>query len=128
MKALITLMVYLFLAVVQCVPAAHAQQVYYQDVFRGGVTGGGYNPGNSDLPGEIELYIEPGSIIRRAFLFVGIYNAADYTREVTVNGNPILLDSSSGLLYLPFTAWFISLPSPILLQSLIIDVSESVSI
>src|SRR5690554_946650 len=80
-----------------------AQLVYYQDIFKGGVTGGGYNPTwNGNMPGEIELYIEPGSETRKALLFVGVYHSADSVREVMVNGNPIVLNSSSGYLCTPF--------------------------
>lgn len=103
-----------------------AQLVYYQDTFKGGVTGGGYIPGYSDIPGEIELYIEPGSSIRRALLFVGTYISADATREVSVNGEPIGLNQNSGYLSSPFTFWGSQQPAPILVRSLVIDVTESV--
>src|SRR5690606_34741563 len=105
-----------------------AQLVYYQDMFKGGVTGGGYNPTwNGNMPGEIELYIEPGSETRKALLFVGVYHSADSVREVMVNGNPIVLNSSSGYLCTPFTFWG-SQPAPIFLQTLVLDVTETVNI
>jgi len=75
---------------------AFGQQLYYQDVFRGGVTGGGYNPTwNSNQSGEIQLYIEPGSTIRKAFLFIGTYTNQVYpvlsNSQIEINGNNIAL-------------------------------------
>ena len=70
------------------------QKIYYQDIFNGGVTGGGYNPTwNSNTPGVIQLHIEPGSTIRKAFLLVGMYNnPAPNTMQL--NGITVELDSS----------------------------------
>jgi hypothetical protein len=70
-----------------------AQLVYYQDTFRGGVTGGGFSPGFSDFPGEIELYIEPGSTVRRAFLFVTKYFDPE-SDNLTLNGQTIYLQDN----------------------------------
>ena len=70
------------------------QKIYYQDIFNGGVTGGGYNPTwNSNAPGVIQLHIEPGSTIRKAFLLVGMYNnPAPNTMQI--NGVTVQLDST----------------------------------
>ncbi len=109
------------------VSPVEAQLVYYQDTFKGGVTGGGYNPSwTGDLAGEIELHIEPGSSIRKAILFVGVNHAADTSREVIVNGSPITLSATSGYLSLPYTFWG-DQPSSMLFRSLIIDVTETVN-
>jgi len=47
-----------------------AQIDFYQDVFYGGVTGDGYNPFTLETTGTFDVYMEPGSTIRKAFLFV----------------------------------------------------------
>jgi len=75
------------------------QLVFYQDVFKGGVTGAGYNPTwNSNSPGVIQLHIEPGSTIRKAFLLVGTYTNAVYPTlgqsSMQINGSTIALDSN----------------------------------
>jgi len=76
-----------------------AQHILYQDVFRGGVTGAGYNPTwNSNAQGVIQLHIEPGSTIRKAFLLVGTYTNIVYPTlgqsSIQINGNSIVLDSN----------------------------------
>lgn len=44
--------------------------LFYSDVFKGGVTGDGYAPiFNLDNPKTLDLFIEPGSTIRKAYLF-----------------------------------------------------------
>ena len=50
----------------------NCQIVYHQDVFKGGVTGDGYNPYTSETPGTLDVYIETGSSIRKAYLFISI--------------------------------------------------------
>jgi PKD repeat protein len=75
------------------------QQVFYQDVCNCGVTGAGYNPTwNSNAPGIIQLHIEPGSTIRKAFLLIGTYTNIVYPTlgqsSMQINGNTITLDSS----------------------------------
>jgi len=70
-----------------------AQMIYYQDTYKGGVTGGGFSPAFSDFPGEIELYIEPGSTVRRAFLFVSKYLNPE-SHVLLLNGQPINLENN----------------------------------
>jgi gliding motility-associated-like protein len=70
------------------------QKIYYQDILNGGVTGGGYNPTwNSNSPGVIQLYIEPGSTIRKAFLLVGMYNNPT-PNSMQINGTTVQLDNT----------------------------------
>lgn len=41
-----------------CNLISNAQYIHFMsDHFQGGVTGGGYNPGNVDLTGRIDLHI-----------------------------------------------------------------------
>ncbi|HET6243684.1 MAG TPA: hypothetical protein VFF35_04105, partial [Bacteroidia bacterium] len=49
----------------------HGQKIFYQDIFNGGVTGAGFSQGignGGEGEGNIEIFIEPGSLIRKAFL------------------------------------------------------------
>jgi hypothetical protein len=46
-----------------------SQRLFHQDVFHGGVTVGGMSFGQSAGDGQFEVYIEPGSTIRKAYLF-----------------------------------------------------------
>ena len=47
----------------------------YHDTFYGGVTGDGYNPWTLNTPGVLNVNIESGSTIRKAFLFVSVYES-----------------------------------------------------
>lgn len=64
------------------------QIVYYQDIYRGGVSGDGYNPFNIEATGTLDIYIEPGSTIRSAYLFVTV------VKYDTVIDNTILFDGN----------------------------------
>lgn len=48
------------------------QVEFYQDVFHGGVTGNGFNPFVLEHTGQIDVHIEPGSVIRKAYIFVSL--------------------------------------------------------
>ncbi len=68
-----------------------SQKVFYQNIFHGGVTMGGYNVGwNSNDSGNFLLNIEPGSTIKSAYLFLGTWNNPD-TTSVYLNGVQIKL-------------------------------------
>lgn len=69
-----------------------AQTLFHQDVFYGGVTSGGFSSGMGTGSGTIDLYIEPGSTIRKAYLFsyrVGF----PPTVPITVNNHLYLFDT-----------------------------------
>jgi gliding motility-associated-like protein len=63
-----------------------AQQIYYQDIIKGGVTGSGFagNGFGTLGTGQFEIYIEPGSTIKRAFL---IRNKFESNPEINQFGN-----------------------------------------
>jgi gliding motility-associated-like protein len=73
-----------------CLPFSNVkgQTIYYQDIYRGGVTGDGYNPFNIEATGTLDIYIESGSTIRNAFLFVTV------VKYDTVIDNTILFDGN----------------------------------
>ncbi|MDT8411380.1 MAG: gliding motility-associated C-terminal domain-containing protein [Vicingaceae bacterium] len=69
--------------------------LYYRDQFRGGVSSDGYSPdaGFGGI-GNINIYILPGSIIKRAFLFAGRQGNAQNV-NVIFNGNNLSFDSTN---------------------------------
>jgi hypothetical protein len=73
-----------------------SQTVFYQDVFYGGVTGGGFSTGLGAGSGTINLHIEPGSAIRKAFLICQRFQNPP-PAYITVNSISYLLDASNEL-------------------------------
>lgn len=78
--------------------SSFAQTPFYQDVYYGGVTGDGYSPWNLESPGTFDIYIEPGSSIRKAYLFTTfwsdrpIQNQNIGSRTIIFNGNNLTLN------------------------------------
>ena len=75
-------------------------QIYYQDIYQGGVTGDGVAPHNLETPFTINVYIEPGSTIRKAILFANGYLQEGDTpvvREFQFNGTTITLPPSDNI-------------------------------
>ncbi len=71
-----------FILIYSC---TYSQVVFYQDLFKGGATGGGFSTGMGIGGGTINLHIESGSTIRKAYIFA--YSSGKYTSEnVTING------------------------------------------
>ena len=67
----------------------NAQNLFHQDIFYGGVTAAGFSTGQGFGDGALNLYIEPGSTIRRAYLFsyrIGFPPSV----PITVNNHPYL--------------------------------------
>ncbi|MDD2984467.1 MAG: gliding motility-associated C-terminal domain-containing protein [Crocinitomicaceae bacterium] len=74
----------------------HSQNVLYQDIFKGGVTGDGYNPGYSYLTGNFNVHIESGSTIRSAFLYCNAYNSPA-PNKIIFDGTEIILSTNNSL-------------------------------
>ena len=74
-----------------------SQTLFYQDLFYGGVTAGGFSTGLGSGSGSFSLYIEPGSTIKKAYLFT--YRIG-YPPDVpiTINGTPYLFDTTNVLM------------------------------
>jgi gliding motility-associated-like protein len=69
-----------------------AQNLFHQDIFYGGVTAGGFSTGQGAGSGTFTLYIEPGSTIRKAYLFsyrIGYPPSV----PITLNGTPYIFDT-----------------------------------
>ena len=74
-----------------------AQIDFYQDVFYGGVTGDGYSSYNLETTNSIDIYIEPGSVIRKAFLFAtswSVNNEPVIERIVVFNNDTLYFNRS----------------------------------
>lgn len=71
---------------------ARSQTFFHQDIFYGGVTAGGFSTGGGSGSGTLNLYIEPGSTIRKAYLFsyrIGYPPSV----PITVNSFPYIFDT-----------------------------------
>jgi len=66
----------------------------YQDIFRGGVTGDAYNPWLSSTPGQFDIYIEPGSTIRKALLFVSEVKNPSSDGVINFNGTSLIVNQT----------------------------------
>jgi len=79
-----------------------AQTLYYSDIFKGGITGGGCNPGSSPNVGFSDIDIPIGVNIRKAFLFASAVRSIGFSdfpepRVIFVNGQSLLLDENLSL-------------------------------
>jgi len=66
----------------------NCQTLFYQDVFRGGVTGDGYTCFNYPATDTLSIHIPTGSSIRKAILFVNterLKNGLDVERTFSIN-------------------------------------------
>lgn len=73
-----------------------AQTLFHQDIFYGGVTAGGFSTGQGFGSGTLNLYIEPGSTIRKAYLFSYRQGYAPSV-PITVNGTPYIFDTINNI-------------------------------
>jgi gliding motility-associated-like protein len=86
----------------------HAQLLFHQDVFYGGVTAGGYSTGLGAAGNTtFDLYIEPGSTVRKAFLF--LYKMGNPPSGwIHLNSNVLLHEDFTFLLHTEHTNPFAS--------------------
>jgi len=103
LKRCISVLVFVFCAFQ--VSPADAQLVYYQDVFRGGVTAGGFSTGLGTGSGVVEVYIEPGSTIRKAYLFA--FSSINADEVLYINNSAFNFNSENRVASFGTTAsWF----------------------
>ena len=74
-----------------------SQQIFHQDIFFGGVTVGGFSTGQGSGSGTLNLYIEPGSTIKKAYLFTYRQGFAPNV-PITINGTPYLFDTTNSVM------------------------------
>jgi len=72
-----------------------SQVLYYQDIFRGGVTAGGFSSSPGYGEGVIEVYIEPNSTIRKSLLYFYRIGESLPISYVEIANQIIVLDSTS---------------------------------
>jgi len=82
-----------------------AQKLYYQDTFYGGITGAGFSTGEGSGSGTFQIFIEPGSTIKKAFLFTYRIGYA-LPVNITLNGNPFIPDTVNNILSVMHSATF----------------------
>ncbi len=79
----------------------NSQTIFYSDVFKGGVTGYGFNPFVLEHTGHLNIHIEPNSTIRKAYLFVTVAKAETTTNVLdnsfVFNGNVFALKWSDAI-------------------------------
>tara|TARA_R110001592_G_scaffold362192_1_gene675300 strand:- start:629 stop:1099 length:471 start_codon:yes stop_codon:yes gene_type:complete len=84
-----------------------SQNLFYQDIIYGGVTAGGFSTGQGSGSGNFSLYIEPGSTIKKAYLFTYRQRYPPNV-PITINGIPYLFDTTNVLMQvnhkLPFAS------------------------
>lgn len=76
---------------------AHSQMAFYQDQFKGGVTGAGYSTGALTAgpnTGSISIHIAPGSTIRKAYLLAARLGTQP-TITTTLNAKSYTFDAST---------------------------------
>src|SRR5690554_4368326 len=74
--------------------AGFAQLILYQDIFKGGITGGGFSTGLGSGTGQIELNIAENSVVRRAYLICHRYGNPEPV-EIILNSVPFLFDETN---------------------------------
>jgi gliding motility-associated-like protein len=72
-----------------------SQTVFHQDIFHGGVTGGGFSTCQGAGSGNIDIYIEAGSTIKKAFLFAYKIGASNKYDGIKFNGQNIELNQQT---------------------------------
>lgn len=85
---------YLLLVIFLSFHHSYAQLVFFQDVFYGGITGGGFSTGLGSGSGTLNLHIESGSTIRKAFLICQRFQNPPPV-YININSIPYLLDANS---------------------------------
>ncbi|MFA5670683.1 MAG: hypothetical protein WC967_15720, partial [Balneolaceae bacterium] len=115
---------WLILLLLALTSQSYTQTTIYHEVFYGGVTGDAFNPWTSPASGQFDVYIEPGSTIRRALLFVSSYYNPMDKGTVYFNGTPITIKPSYSL----NEPYYYQSPNQTReIQTLLLDVSELVN-
>jgi hypothetical protein len=88
----------IFTILVHFTETSLAQQLFYQETCYCGVTGAGFSTAMGAGSGSFDIYIEPGSIIKKAYLF-GVYFGNDTglkpPTNIQINANTYSFDNSN---------------------------------
>jgi gliding motility-associated-like protein len=86
---------------------ANSQILFEQDIVQGGVSAGGFSTGSGTGSGMLNLYIEPGSTIKKAYLFayrIGFPPSV----PININGTPFLFDTTNSIMNVNHASAFVS--------------------
>lgn len=103
-----------------------SQNLFHQDIFYGGVTAGGFSTGQGFGSGTLNLYIEPGSTIRKAYLFsyrVGY----PPTVPITINSVPYVFDTLNCIMTVPHLNHPIARPINLYYYDITNDLNSSIT-
>lgn len=105
--------------------AAHGQILFHQDQFRGGVTAIGFSTGQGKGSGIVDYYIEPGSTIKKAYLFS--YKALDEPfHPIYINNQTINYTMDDTLIRLEHVNTFFATPTYILSRDISAIVTNNI--
>ena len=76
---------------------SYSQTLFHQDIFKGGVTAGGFSTGQGSGSGTFNLHIEPNSTIRKAYAFTYRQGYAPQA-SLDINGSNFLFDTTKILM------------------------------
>jgi gliding motility-associated-like protein len=80
-----------------------SQTNFYSDICKCGVTGAGFSTSLGSGEGQIKIHIEPGSLIKKAFLFGHRYGLSSDTL-INFNNNLLLFDDQSRISEINFSS------------------------
>ena len=69
------------------------QDIFFQDIIKGGVTGGGFSSCQGFGSGNIQIYLEPNSVIKKAWLFC--YKIGSETPNADIEFNNVVYNFNS---------------------------------
>lgn len=84
----------LLIVIVTMGQKTYAQHIFHQDIIRGGITAAGFSTGQSFGSGTFDIYIEPGSTIKKALAFAYSLRFPP-PATFTLNGNTYTFDSTN---------------------------------
>src|SRR5690554_5286038 len=77
-----------------------SQLVFHQETFRGGTTGAGFSTANGSGSGSFNVYVEPGSTIKKAWLFAQRFGEP-YPISLSLNSISYTFDNSNTISEFP---------------------------
>jgi gliding motility-associated-like protein len=116
---------YLFVLFTLVFTLGYTQLVFEQDIVQGGVTGAGFSTGQGSGVGTFDIYIEPGSTIKKAYLFT--YRIG-YPPEVSfvLNSTSHIFDSTNILMRVNHSSSFAS-PVSIYYKDLTAEIDPAIT-
>jgi len=85
----------------------YSQLIFKQGIINGGVTAAGFSAGTGSGGGTFDIYIEPGSTIKKAYAFSYRVGFPPSTTFI-LNGNTIVFDTNNVLMNVSYTSPYAS--------------------